>query len=59
MSPGDEDYAQWERGNIRGVGQRRRFVRVEKDAEGNDVNVYEVEDEEWGNTYPVFPPGER
>lgn len=50
----DVDYARWDAGNIRGLGKRRRFVRVEKDASGNDVNVYElIDDDEWGTTYPV------
>lgn len=54
MSVGDEDYARWDAGNLRGLGKRRRFVRVEKDAQGNEVNVYElIDDEEWGTTYPV------
>ena len=48
---GNAEYARWDAGNIRGLGKRRRFVRIEKDADGNDVKVYEVDDEEW-NTYP-------
>ena len=48
LSVGDEDYARWDAGNIRGLGKRRRFVRVEKDADGNEVNVYELaDDDEW------------
>lgn len=56
MSVGNEDadYARWDAGNLRGLGKRRRFVRTEKDANGNDVNIYElIDDEEWGTTYPV------
>lgn len=46
---GDFEYTQWDRGNIRGLGKRKRFVRVDKDENGRDVNVYEVtDDEEWG-----------
>lgn len=48
MSVGDEEYARWNAGNIRGIGKRKRFVRREKDADGNEVNVYElVDDDEW------------
>jgi hypothetical protein len=49
----DEEFAQWDRGNIRGL-KRRRFVGTEKDADGNEINVYEADDDEWGNTVPVY-----
>lgn len=53
MSLGEEDYARWDAGTLRGLGKRRRFVRVEKDAQGNEVNVYElIDDDEW-NTLAV------
>lgn len=46
---GNPEYTQWEKGNVRGLGKRKRFVRTEKDENGNDVNVYEVvDDDEWG-----------
>lgn len=56
MSPGDDqEYAAWERGNIRGVGKKKRFVRTETDADGNQVNVYEADDDdEWGTTTLVY-----
>ena len=44
---GDPEYLAWERGNIRGLGSRKRYVRTEKDPDGNEVHIYEVEDEEW------------
>ena len=48
-----KDYAQWERGNIRGLAGRRHFVRIEKDAGGREIRVYDVtDDDEWGNTTP-------
>jgi hypothetical protein len=47
--PGDQDYAQWDRGNIRGIG-RRRFVRRDIDPEtGLEADIYELVDEEWDN----------
>ena len=52
----DNEYAQWDRGNIRGLGKNRRFVRVEKDELGHDVNVYEIEDDEWGDNYGERKP---
>lgn len=52
----DEEYARWERGNIRGLGSKRRFVGMDKDPDtGHDVNVYEfIEDEEFDGTGPTF-----
>lgn len=48
----DAEYAAWDRGNIRGLGRRGRFLRTETDADGNQCNVYElVDDDEWGITY--------
>lgn len=47
----DPDWLSWERGNLRGLPGRKRFVRVEKDPEtGLDVNIYELVDDtdEWG-----------
>lgn len=45
----DAEYARWERGNIRGFGKQRRFLRTERDVDGNEVHVYEANDEdEWG-----------
>lgn len=56
----DAEYAAWERGNIRGLGKKRRFVRTEQDADGNNVNVYEAnDDDEWGNTIPVYEDDAR
>lgn len=53
MSLGEEDYARWDAGNLRGLGKRRRFVRTELDADGNQINVYElIDDDEW-NTIAV------
>lgn len=43
----NEEYARWDAGNIRGLGKKRRFVGKEKDADGREINVYEVVDEEW------------
>jgi hypothetical protein len=50
----DQEYAQWERGNIRGLSAKRKFVGTDRDPEtGQQVNVYEFQDEdEWGNTLP-------
>lgn len=42
---GDEN-RQWQ-ADFRGLGGRRRFIRVEKDADGRDVYIYEVDDDEW------------
>ena len=45
---------------LKGVGRRRRFVRVEKDELGNDVHVYELEDDdEWPTCYPVDERGRK
>jgi hypothetical protein len=47
---GDPDYAQWDRGNIRGPG-RKRFVGTDVDPEtGEKVNVYQLDsDDEWND----------
>lgn len=45
--PGNPEYAAWDRGTIRGLGKRRRFVGTEKDEQGREINIYEVVDEEW------------
>lgn len=45
----DEEYARWDAGNIRGIG-RRRFVGVDKDEDGREINIYELpENDEWNS----------
>ncbi len=39
-------YEQWERGNLRGLPAR--FVGNDRDADGNAVRVFEVDEAEWG-----------
>jgi hypothetical protein len=52
---GDEEYARWERGNIRGLGSKRRFVGTDRDPEtGQQVNIYEFTDDEFSGTQPTF-----
>ena len=52
--PGDE-HREW-KADFRGFGGRRRFVGIEKDADGREVRVYEfTDDQEWGrNTVLEF-----
>jgi hypothetical protein len=52
----DEEYARWERGNLRGLNAKRRFVGTDKDPEtGQQINVYEfMEDDEFDGTLPTF-----
>ena len=48
------EYAQWDRGNMRGVAKRRRFVGEDIDpATGKKVNVYEIIDDEWGDNAKI------
>ena len=58
-SPGNEDElaAPFK---MKGLTHRRRFVRVDKDEYGNEVKVYELEDDdEWPTCFPVDDRGRK
>lgn len=46
--PGDPGYLNWERGNLRGLGNRRFVGRDRDPVTGLEVDVYELADnDEW------------
>jgi hypothetical protein len=43
----DSDYANWDRGNLRGLGHRRLVGRDKDPVTGQDVDVYELAEDEF------------